>query len=110
MSLNLFFIKPVLAQPVSIGDNFAFGGLRSWGEGLGFLVNPAFQIAAVAVVIYFLVGAVKYILSAGNKEKVAEARDTIIHAIIGFMLLIFLFLFVQFIPQFLGLVGVQLIK
>ncbi|MCL5784438.1 MAG: hypothetical protein M1142_03735 [Patescibacteria group bacterium] len=91
-----------LNQQVSLKDQFAFGKFNSLGEILSGLIGPAFSIAAVAVVFYFLIGAFKYLTSGGDKNAVASARDMITHSIIGFLLLMMLFLIMQFIPQIFG--------
>jgi hypothetical protein len=101
-------IKEVFAQPVSIGENYAFGGIKSFGEGLGYLVNPAFSLAGILLIIWFLWGTFDILVSGGDKEKVAAGRNKITHVIIGFMLLILMFLVLQFIPRFFGLKGFEL--
>lgn len=99
-------IKEVYA--VDLSGEYAFGGFKSFGEGLGFLVGPAFTLAGILLIIYFLWGALDLITSGGDKEKVASARSKITHVIIGFMLLIMMFLVLQFIPKFFGLKGFEL--
>lgn len=102
----MMFIKDVYAQPVNLKNEYSFpasGKINSLGEALTFLVAPAFAIAATGVVIYFLIGATKMILSGGDKNAVAAARAMITHAIIGFILLMFMFIILQFVPTFLGL-------
>lgn len=70
-----------------------------------------FSIATALVTIYFLWGAFKYLVSAGNKEETAGARDMITHAIIGFIILIFAFLILQFLLSSLfGISDYQIIK
>ncbi len=64
------------------------------------LVQPGFEIAAVAVVIYFIFGAFKILTSGGDKEAVAGARAMITHAIVGFIMLILMFLVLKFLPFF----------
>lgn len=91
-----------LIARVNIGDEYGFGYIKSLGEGVGLLVNPTFSIAIAVVTIYFLIGAFKYLTSAGDKDAAAGARAMITHAIIGFVILIFAFLILQFIPQFFG--------
>jgi len=101
---SLFMIQPVYALTpcpatgggVDIGGCFGFGNLKSLGETTSQLVTPAFSIAAAGVVIYFLLGAFKYLRSGGNKEEVEGARQMITHAIIGFIILMFAFLILQF--------------
>lgn len=103
-------IKPVEAASVNISDSYEFSGIRSLGDALSQLALPAFAIAASAVSIYFAVGAFKYITSAGDKNKISSARDMIIHAIIGFILLIGMFFILQIIPGLIGLGNFQLIR
>ncbi len=81
---------------VDISQQYAFGDLKNLGQGLDRLVLPAFGIAAVGVIFYFIFGAFKYISSGGDKEEVAKARGMITHSIIGFILLMALFLVIEF--------------
>lgn len=85
-----------------IADHYAFGDVDTLGEGLGRLITPAFSIATVAVIFYLIIGGFKYLTSQGDQEAISSAQQMITHAIIGFVLLIFLFLVLQFIPQFFG--------
>lgn len=103
-------ITVILAQ-VDIGKNYAFGGIKSLGEGAGLLVTPAFSIATLAVIIYFLIGAFKYLTSGGDKDAIAGARAMITHAIVGFILLMFAFLIFQFLLSSLfGITDFRIIK
>lgn len=81
---------------------YGFGKLGSLGEVVSLLIPAAFSIAATAVVIYFVIGAFKLLASGGDKEAVAGGRKMITHAIIGFLLLMMMFLILQFIPQAFG--------
>lgn len=99
----------ILLADVKIGEKFGFGDIASLGAGTSKLVGPVFSIAAAAVVLYLLIGAFKYLISGGNKEQIAEARAMITHAIIGFMILIFAFLILQFLLSSLfGITGFRL--
>ena len=81
---------------VDIGSKFGFGNIKTLGEVTSRLVTPAFSIAAVVVILYFLFGAFRYLRAGGNKEEMAGARQMITHAIIGFIILMFTFLVLQF--------------
>lgn len=81
---------------VDIGSIFGFGDIKTLGEATSKLVGPAFAITAVMVILYFLFGAFKYIKAGGNKEEMAGARQMISHAIIGFIILMFAFLVLQY--------------
>ena len=87
----------------NLSQDYAFGDLQSLGQIINGAMPLFFSIAALSVVIYFLIGAVKFITSSGDKNTVASARNMIVHAIIGFILLMLLFLILQFIPQFFNL-------
>lgn len=81
---------------VDIGEKFGFGNIQSLGQATTQLVVPVFSIAAFLVVLYFLLGAFRYLKAGGNKEEMAGARQMISHAIIGFIILMFAFLVLQF--------------
>lgn len=100
-------IKPVLA--VDLGSNYGFGNVASLGDFISSLTTPAFSIASALVIFYFLFGAFKWLSSGGEKEELAKAQQMITHAIIGLIMLMFLFALVKFMPEFLG-IGVSIIK
>lgn len=89
-------MKSLIAE-VDIGTNFGFGNIASLGEGTTRLVIPFFQAASILVIAYFLVGAFRYLKAESNKEEIEGARQMIIHAIVGFLILMFAFLMLQFI-------------
>lgn len=89
-------IAETLITQVDIGKNFGFGNIGSLGEGTTRLVGPFFEIAAVLVIAYFLVGAFRYLKAASDKEELEGARQMITHSIIGFFILMFAFLMLQF--------------
>lgn len=87
---------PILLAEVKIGEEFGFGNLKSLGQATDQLVGPIFSIATFVVILYFLLGAFKYMKAGGNKEDVESARMMILHAIIGFIVLMFAFLILQY--------------
>ena len=94
---------------VNIGEKFGFGDIISLGQATSRLVMPVLSIATAAVVIYFLLGAFKFLTSGGNKEETSSARQMITHAIIGFVILMFAFLILQFLLSSLfGITGFRL--
>lgn len=100
-----WLVTPVYAQsptPTDLSNIYGFGNIGSLGEGISNLVMPAFSIAAAAVTVYLVIGGFKFLTSGGDKEGVAKAREMITHAIIGFLLLIFIFLIMQFLPEAFG--------
>lgn len=81
---------------IEIAKCFGFGDITSLGDATSRLVMPAFSLAAVGVIIYFLMGAFKYLHSAGDKEEAMAGKNMITHAIIGFIILIFVFFIIPF--------------
>lgn len=98
-----------MPTPTNLSKNFAFGNINSLAQALNYLIGPAFIIAGVAVTIYFIIGAFKILISGGDKEGLSGGKQMIVHSIIGFILLMLLFLIFQFIPEFLGLGGFKII-
>ena len=62
-----------------------------------------FTVGAIGFVVMFLWGAVNWILSGGDKEKIAGARKRITTAIVGLVLLSLTFVITLVIGQILGL-------
>lgn len=94
----------IFAQgPVNIGTPtgaYAFGGFDSLGAALSPLVNPIFTIAGIIVFIYFLIGAFRMVISNGDKNIIASAREEMTHGIVGLLLLILIFLAAKYLPAF----------
>lgn len=63
--------------------------IPTFGEMLTFLVKGFFVVAGIAALVMLLWGALAWVLSGGDKEKVEAARDRMTAAIIGvFMILV----------------------
>jgi len=94
----------------NISNSYAFSNIGTLGELLSYLGTPLFAIATTAVVFYFTIGIFKFITSGGDKEALASARAMMVHAILGFLILIMVFLVVKLVPQFLGVSGLSVIR
>ncbi len=97
---------PTAYAQVDIGKEFGFGNEKNGdpvtlGSQISKLVDPAFSIAVVLVIGYFLYGAFVILKSKGDKNEVASGRETITHAIIGFILLMAAFLALNYIMSYL---------
>lgn len=97
------------AKGIDIGSIFGFGDITSLGCGISRLIKPLFSIASFLVILYFLLGAFRFLKAGGNKEDMDAARQMISHAIIGFVILMFAFFILQYIPQFFQLPGLDII-
>lgn len=65
-------------------------------------VNLIFSIAAVVLLFMVLWGAFDWMVSEGDKEKVASARSKILNAMIGLILIAIAFAIVRLLSQFTG--------
>lgn len=93
-----------------LSQQYGFGNISTVGGGFSHLVTPGFAVAAAIVAFSLIAGGFKYLTSGGNKEEVEGARNLITHAIIGFILLIFMFLVLRFLPDYFGLGGFRIIQ
>jgi uncharacterized membrane protein len=55
---------------------------------LSFVIKFFFVIAGIAALIYLLWGALSWVTSGGDKANVEKARDKIVNAIVGILLVI----------------------
>ncbi len=62
--------------------------IPSFGDILTFLIRGFFAIAGVFALIYLLLGAFAWVTSGGSKENVEKAREKIIAAITGVILVV----------------------
>lgn len=93
---EVFAQHPTGTTPISIGGQFGLS-YSSLGAFISYLVPVVFSIAAMLVVFYFIIGAFELITSQGDKAHIVSARSKIYHSIIGFILLMALFLVMQYI-------------
>jgi hypothetical protein len=106
--LVYLFPQLIQAQGISnpvIGDlgvndaNTSSGG--KFVEYTVYLWRAAITIGALAVIVYFLLGAFTWITSGGDKTKVEDARNKITNAIIGLVLLVSSFVLLSFLSKIL---------
>lgn len=72
------------------------------------VVNAAMALAAAVAVIFIIYASFQYVTSAGDKEKVDNARKRITFAIIGLLVIFFAFAIVNLISTFTGVTTSQL--
>lgn len=74
------------------------------GEGSGFVsqqlqgaLQLAFGILGAIALLVIVIAALQYVLSAGDAQKVARAKDTIIYALVGLVVAVMAFAIVTFV-------------
>lgn len=91
-------------QPPGLGIN-ATSGASAEKTVENIIVNVIsifFAVGGIGTVIYFVWGTVDWILSGGDKEKVANARKKMTHAIIGLVLLSLSFVIINLVGTIVG--------
>lgn len=84
------------------GNICRLGGLGGGGIGavISAFIQLFFVIAALIAVLFLIYGGVKYITSRGDKTEVEAARNHIIAAIVGLIMVFLAFFFVNFVLGF----------
>lgn len=59
------------------------------------LLRIAVQLAGIVVFVMFLIGGFKYLTASGDPKQIESAKGTLTHAVIGLVVIIFAFLFLQ---------------
>lgn len=68
------------------------------------VINILLFVVGAGAVIMLIIGAIRYVVSAGDQQAVAGAKNTIIYAIVGIVVAVMAFAIVNFVlgPQGLG--------
>jgi len=80
-------------QPGGVGRNTEVSAV------IQSIIQIIFVIGALGVLAYFVWGAIDWIFSGGDKEKIASARKKIMTAVIGLALLALTFLFLEILSK-----------
>ncbi len=62
-------------------------GVTALSNYIGTFWQVAYTIAGIAVLIYFVVGAISWLTAGGNEERVEKAQKTLSNAFIGLIIL-----------------------
>lgn len=110
--LGLFSATPALVPAVALADakDDACAGVALTGGscgtnagtgGVGLVVRRVVNILSfvvgIAAVIMIIIGGMKYILSAGDSNSINSAKNTILYAIIGLVIVAFAQIIVRFV-------------
>ena len=69
----------------------------SLGSVLGFVITIAFIIAILVALLFLIWGGIKYILSQGAPEETNKAKDTIMYAVFGIVIVMLSFVIVNYV-------------
>ena len=87
---------PTIQPPEGVPDGGNIGGILSW------VIIVLVAVAIICSLIFLLIGAIKWITSGGDVEKVQNARRTVIYSIIGLVVVLLGGVLITFVQQLLG--------
>lgn len=99
-------IRNPLAPKLS--PNVPETGLEILAAFIPKLLGLAIIVAAVIFFFVFLIGGIRWITSSGDKAQVEAARNTIMNALIGLVLVLSLFAILKFVEQLFGISLLQI--
>lgn len=89
MTLLAQLSNPAVESLPEYSGNSGTTGAAILADYIGIAIATAVTLGALALLVYFIIGAINWITAGGDTNKVAEARTKIINAFIGFALLFF---------------------
>jgi len=95
---DLVFAQSGATGPILPNRNDAF----NWNFGtletvVGNIANYALYLSAAIAIIFIIIGGYKYLTSLGNPEAIQQAKNTIVWAIAGLILVLLAFLIIKYI-------------
>ena len=63
----------------------------------------AITIGSIALLFMLILGGIKYIMSQGDKQRVEESKDQILHAVLGFLILMAIYAIIKVLETFFGM-------
>lgn len=99
----------VLAAEITITPQKGIG-FATIGDAIGNFLTIALAVAVLVVLVMLIIGAYEWITSGGDKEAVAKARNRIINALIGLVILAIAFALAKLAGQITGLGDITNLK
>lgn len=92
-------------QTVQVPNGLPDPGKVGSGQVLSFVLGGLLAIAVLAAVGLLIWGAIGWITSQGDKQKLQKARGTIVAAVIGLIIVLLAFVVISFLGRILGIEG-----
>ncbi len=75
------------------------------GDAIRFIINGLVVLGIVAALIFLILGGVKWVISGGDKAAVEAARNTIIAAVIGLVVVLLAWVVLNVVLEIVGIGG-----
>lgn len=89
--------------PNILGNPGEQGGTQVVSTFIQSAISLGFIIGVLFFVLYFFMGAINWIMSGEDKQKMESARNRVTHAIIGLIVLFALFAIIRLFEGFFGI-------
>ena len=96
-------IAQSINNPALPGDLGSLSGSEFFGRLIPALLSLALVIGAIIFLFYFLLGAINWITSGGDKMKVEQARNRITTALVGVIILLSFIAVLNLLELFFGI-------
>lgn len=73
---------------------------RDIGASIGKLVGFAFIVASIIALVYLIYGGIKWMVSGGDKSAVEEARNHVVSALLGLVIVFLSYFVINFLLAF----------
>ena len=108
VTIASFLVVPgiALAQGQGLAENVIPPIGTQTGSNLSLaitnILNSLLVLVAIAALVMLIIGGVRYIFSGGDEEKAAAAKNTILYALVGLVVIALAAVAVNFILQAVG--------
>lgn len=102
---NLLLAQSRITNPITpkLSPETPTKGLYLLGDIIAKFISIGIIIAAVVFFFIFLVGGIRWITSSGDKAQIEAARNTIMNALIGLVIVLALFAILKLIETLFGI-------
>lgn len=83
----------------AIGNTRCAGGQSRISEVIRKVINLLSAIGGIIAIIMIIIGGVRYMTSGGDSNSASSARNTILYAVIGLIVVVFAQIIVRFVLQ-----------
>lgn len=103
LTLGTVFAQPTRNTDITFGQFGVDPEKSSVGDVISNALLIVFIAAGLAVLVYLIIGAFRWITSGGDKEAIGKARGTIVNALIGLAILALAFFITVLFGQILNI-------
>lgn len=101
LATSAFAQQAVFSCPVNPAGAFSPLCNKDLGAIMSGFINLIFVVAILIALIWLIYGGIKWMVSGGDKSAVEEARNHVVSALIGLVIVFVAYFIINFLSQFL---------